>query len=164
MARTTISLPDDLKERMDAVKEPVNWSQVAARAFETRLGEIASRARGKDMDSVIQRLRASKVACEDSDTKEGREAGERWAQHDAEWSELERLDRALRDDSFWIEGIEEQDWARVVYLAMGNDECSSRSDIEEFWGEDVEVHSSRAWFQGFCDGAIAVFDEVRDKV
>jgi len=32
MARTTISLPDDLKEEMDEYKE-ANWSSLAASAF-----------------------------------------------------------------------------------------------------------------------------------
>lgn len=35
MARTTISIPDDLKKRMDQLEERVNWSRVAALAFES---------------------------------------------------------------------------------------------------------------------------------
>ena len=40
MARTTISLPDELKARMDSISERVNWSEVAADAFKARLTEI----------------------------------------------------------------------------------------------------------------------------
>ncbi|HVS19834.1 MAG TPA: hypothetical protein VMT18_14610, partial [Planctomycetota bacterium] len=32
-----ISIPDDLKARMDALGESVNWSRIAAQAFERRL-------------------------------------------------------------------------------------------------------------------------------
>jgi post-segregation antitoxin (ccd killing protein) len=41
--RTTISVPRDLKDRMDAVGVAVNWSAVACRAFERRVAEIEKR-------------------------------------------------------------------------------------------------------------------------
>jgi len=37
MARTTISLPDELQARMKATDKPVNWSRVAAQAFNYKL-------------------------------------------------------------------------------------------------------------------------------
>ena len=36
-ARMNISIPDDLKARMDALGESVNWSKIAARAFQDKL-------------------------------------------------------------------------------------------------------------------------------
>lgn len=39
-ARISISLPADLKRRMDAA-ENINWSQTAAKAFEALLDELA---------------------------------------------------------------------------------------------------------------------------
>ena len=42
-ARTTISVPSELKARMDAVDESVNWSAVACQAFELKLAEITKR-------------------------------------------------------------------------------------------------------------------------
>ncbi|MHC4179286.1 MAG: hypothetical protein ACYSWU_17370 [Planctomycetota bacterium] len=39
---TSISVPPDLKRRMDKVKEPVNWSAVACQAFEQKLAEISA--------------------------------------------------------------------------------------------------------------------------
>lgn len=39
--RMNISIPEDLKKRMDRFDEAVNWSQVAAHAFEARLEEGA---------------------------------------------------------------------------------------------------------------------------
>jgi hypothetical protein len=40
-ARTTITVPADLKARMEAVGEPVNWSAIACQAFEQGLAKIA---------------------------------------------------------------------------------------------------------------------------
>ena len=59
-ARTTISIPRALKSRMDEVTENVNWSAVAARSFEDKLAEIISRKEIREMEEVVERLRASK--------------------------------------------------------------------------------------------------------
>jgi hypothetical protein len=49
-----IWVPDDLKRRMDKVKKAgVNWSQVASRAFEVKLGEIAAQKEKKAMSDVV---------------------------------------------------------------------------------------------------------------
>src|SRR5262245_47766624 len=91
--RTTISIPLDLKARMDAAGEQVNWSAVAARAFEEKLAELASRKSAKErtMADVVQRLRASKLKGQDRRYKAGHDAGERWAKNLASAEELERL-------------------------------------------------------------------------
>jgi hypothetical protein len=52
--RTTITVPQDLKERMDAVQVDVNWSAVAARAFEEKLVEIASKKEKREMSDFIR--------------------------------------------------------------------------------------------------------------
>lgn len=61
--RTTISVPTALKSKMEAISEPVNWSAVAASAFEWKLNELAakrkqtaeSRAAGRGRDSLSRR-------------------------------------------------------------------------------------------------------------
>ena len=54
-----ISVPRDLKARMDKVSASVNWSQVAAQAFEAKLLELESKKEVSGMDDVIARLRAA---------------------------------------------------------------------------------------------------------
>lgn len=56
-SRTTISFPVKLKARMEACEEPMNWSQVAARAFEIRLAEIAFAKEGRAMKKTVFQLR-----------------------------------------------------------------------------------------------------------
>lgn len=53
MARTTISIPDDLKKRMDRVKGPINWSAIAAEAFAKKVNA------GKPVGSVIVKIRGT---------------------------------------------------------------------------------------------------------
>jgi hypothetical protein len=52
--RTTITIPQDLKERMDALEVEVNWSAVAARAFEEKLAEIGSNKERQVMSDFIR--------------------------------------------------------------------------------------------------------------
>ena len=61
MARTTISIPDDLKKRMDRIKGPVNWSAVAVAAFEQRLVEIAATIRQQHVTEAAQMLKRTKL-------------------------------------------------------------------------------------------------------
>src|SRR3954447_17485852 len=89
--RTSISVPPDLKARMDAVAEPVNWSAVACRAFESELAEIVKRKGVRDMKDVIQRLRASKRQSDDGLYHRRNDAGVERAKDKAEALHLERL-------------------------------------------------------------------------
>lgn len=166
MARTTISLPDELKARMDAASEPVNWSQIASLAFEKKLGEIATRKRNEDMDDVIQRLRASRIDCQDAEEKDGYETGKRWARRSAKWTELENLESALEDDRFWYCLPNHLGWAGIVLGAMkprGIEDMNS-SEVSSWWSELGSDDPSELWLHGFCDGAMEVFDAVKDKV
>jgi hypothetical protein len=52
--RTTITVPADLKLRMDAVKEEINWSALAASAFEAKLAEIAKKMEKKKMINYFE--------------------------------------------------------------------------------------------------------------
>lgn len=52
--RINITLTGDLKERMQAVTEDVNWSAIASRAFELKLAEIAARKQVKAECQQIQ--------------------------------------------------------------------------------------------------------------
>jgi hypothetical protein len=170
--RTTITVPLNLKKRMDAVKEDVNWSALACRAFEAKLGEIASRKAGKDMKDVVERLRASKRSGEAQSYKEGEVAGREWAKQEAEAGDLERLDRVRAERGL--------DWGKLfhdpgtfalpatqwVYFHMYPENRGDRSAVKEFWesalGDEREVDD--LFVKGFCDGALEVWAEVRDQL
>ncbi|HEX2037229.1 MAG TPA: hypothetical protein VHS99_23880 [Chloroflexota bacterium] len=61
MARTTISLPDALVERLDRVRERINVSRVCAAALERELDMLEARPGPADpeIEAVIQRFRAA---------------------------------------------------------------------------------------------------------
>src|SRR5262245_29361945 len=90
--RTTISIPADLKEQMDAVTDKVNWSGVAAAAFRAKLFEIQSRGRSSvSKQDVVNRLKALKEQEKAEEFEDGKAAGRAWAERTATPKELERL-------------------------------------------------------------------------
>ena len=76
MARITLYIPDDLKPRMDAVGDAINWSEVARPTILLALATHEHR-KGQNMDTAIERLRASKEkgAQEDQKSRERPTAG-----------------------------------------------------------------------------------------
>jgi hypothetical protein len=162
MARMTITMPDILKKQMDEVAEKVNWSNVAARAFEKKLGEIAARQIEMDTRSIIQRLRKTKMENEDADQadrNDGYQCGKKWAERRAEYGELEKLHRVRNDE------LGEPIGYSLYQIIFTEDEIS----YDEFLayvlgGYDHSKFESDSFVDGFQAGALAVFDLVADEI
>jgi len=173
--RTTISVPPALKEQMETVEASVNWSALACRAFEDKLAEIAARKEKKDMSDIVTRLRASKRQAEDTQYKAGAEAGREWVTDTAEADELSNLERwhnrlgqdvhAVFDDLAWGRAYSS---AELVAFAVWPDRDEDRSAAEEFWGQCLGDETAAAdnsqFVRGFVDGALALWDEVKDQL
>jgi hypothetical protein len=171
--RTTISVPAALKARMDAVDETVNWSAVACQAFESKLAEIITRKGARDMEEVIQRLRASKRESDDVRYQEALEVGRDWAENQAEAVELQRLTHFREENPGGGEEFESStarmsySLEHIVAFAIGGPEVDgSLACAQEFWesavGEDESLDS--AFLRGFVDGAVAIWYQVRDRL
>lgn len=168
--RTTISIPQDLKRRMDKAGPDVNWSAIAATAFEAKLAEIAAKKVKKNMDDVIQRLRASKTSSENELYQEGFEVGQQWAKEDAEAIELKRLQN-LRDHlaMAWegcFDPASQQTYnaSQWVVFAIRPETDKDRHAAEEFWGDVLVDEFPKAeedqFVRGFAEGALEVWAEV----
>jgi hypothetical protein len=171
MAKRTISLPDDLDRRMDRVKETVNWSAVAAQAFELKLGELAERRKEKTMDNVIERLRASKVKHVSGRVMEGYDLGADWAKGQAEFDELRRLSDMNADET--IIGTPMAPYSHADYLAfdvLGTGEDDRDHHVSrDFWNKaigdsDDARLESEDFLRGFMEGAQSVYRSVADKI
>ena len=169
--RTSISLPKDLKDRMDRIDQRVNWSRVAVLAFEGKLQELASAEEVSNMEAVVQRLRVSKMSDEDSMYRSGVERGRAWAERSASWSDLSRLDEHFdRWDSNDWEKLE----ASSSSISPGGGFLSQMdpdrfegewNNQRDFWEDYVpEGDPSAAFVHGFCTGALEIFDKVRNQV
>jgi hypothetical protein len=171
-ARTTITVPADLKARMEAIDQEVNWSALACQAFEERLAEIVKTKGNATMEEAIARLRASKRRLESRQYQDGRGAGDRWAKDSAEAEELTRLagwrQKFARDwNIIWADadGTATYASAETFVLTIRPDEDGDRQAAQEFWSHFIEHDLPDAEFvHGFADGALGVWDEVKDQL
>ena len=171
-ARTTISVPPDLKRRIKAVEEVVNWSALACQTFEAKLSEIASRKVKKTMDDVIQRLRASKQRDDDEDYRIGEAEGRLWAAHHASANAATpgTLPKRTPEWRFlFISYISSTTPAErlAVYSSRHRRWQCLRGCRGRVLGPDNilrRIPDTASFVQGFADGALAVWMEVKDHV
>lgn len=175
--RTTISISAELKARMDAVTEQVNWSAVAARAFEARLREIEARSkRSMSRNEVIRRMKAVKEVAGSEEREEGKAAGRIWAEGIATPKQLQRL-QALAEDPRGIEGTivlfynsTRRNPAWGLYQCLqGQHRDFDRAEVEEFWEsalgiEDKDRIEDEDFACGFVEGALEIWQDVKDEL
>jgi hypothetical protein len=158
--RRNVSIPADLERRMrecsDAHK--VNWSQVAARAFEEELRyfEIRTKGDGK-MSSTVERWKRDFEEDQKAGREQGFTDGREWAAETATFKEARRVaalrGRVLDDtpDAIWRAACPEDNLAH-----------------HEFWeqvtGPDYETDVDDAYAEGFLKGVGEVFDALSDQV
>ena len=174
MARLTISIPDKLKERMEKVKEKASWSKVAAAAFEKRITEIeAQLEKDKEisMETAIERLKASKKYNKHSIKGVGFLHGQNWAKRYAEYEELERLNN-LDEKQFHLtlpDGYTAADLVSMTVMDVDKDNYE-KSHGDELWtqvgvdGEAEYAHSSPEFVEGFVEGTLSVYNEVKQHL
>ncbi len=169
MARMSISLRDDLKARMDAAGDQ-NWSAVAQRAFTEEIQRLEWRRKQIEeisMEDVAERLRESKSAAMEKHHDDGFAEGVVWAKRAADYAELETV--AEWDAGDWEEADEEAlawDFAREL---IGEDNFGGRNDVNDFW-ERIDADRwrrdtpSNGYVAGFAEGAVSVWEEVKDNI
>jgi hypothetical protein len=159
-----VSIPTDLKRRMDKVADQVNWSAVAAQAFERKLGEISDKKETKSMQDVIQRLRGLKAAEGNKAFLEGKIVGERWARHTASPVEMQRLEmNPLFGDLF--DG--EPPARHSIFFAIRPDCNGDEHSSVAFW-EDQGIRKDQQqdedFLRGWVDGVLGLWDAVKAEV
>ena len=86
MARVSISISDELKERMEGLN--CNWSALAQLAFKDAVEIEEMKIADEDMEAGLIRLRADKRQHAGRETAEGRMHGTNWALETATYDEL----------------------------------------------------------------------------
>jgi hypothetical protein len=167
----TITIPVSVKEQMDQIKENVNWSGVAAEAFQRKVVEIRTR-RSKAMTKhkVIERLKSAGEA-DPMGFEAGHALGRQWAEEKA----LPRYLRNLAKDpeAGFAQQYDEEDGTpifRRLCVRLANvmtGECNA--DFEALWTEALgpngdSLADKEDFARGFGAGALEVWEEVKDAL
>jgi hypothetical protein len=175
--RTTITVPQDLKARMDAVKGE-NWSRVAAVAFRARLREVEMRnKRSLSKEEVVKRLQATQEEDAQQEYAAGEQAGKEWAGRQATAKQLKRAAQWVSsfDNSpvtWW--DIDSPGWNapfgptdRFVFAVLP-DRKDDRDAPAEFWKRALGAEADRVadgdFFHGFVDGAVELWEQVEGEL
>ena len=176
--RTSISIPRALKRAMDKAEEPVNWSRIAATAFEQRLLELAARKQSKSLDDVARRLRNTQQRSTKMSSvfREGYDLGRRWAENEARVDGLTRLEE-LKDElgadwpSYFKSKAKDRSSACQMLAMQLHPEWEEAGDwtLARDWWKDIgdgdETKAYQAdYLRGFAEGALDLWSKVKDLV
>lgn len=162
MARLSIYVPDELKGRMDAVGDAVNWSEVARPAFVSAVANHEHR-KGRSVSTAIERLRASKAQHLNFLEGGGKAAGRRWAENFATYAELKAVAGI---------GLENQDPDEAGALSVLVDVLDPQRESPDIFYETLGLEADRQlsgvslnrYASAFVEGAQEFFEEVEDQL
>jgi hypothetical protein len=145
MATITIDVPDALRQRMDDAAD-ADWSAIARRAFESHLERMAVRAKADaELDVAVDRLRASRTRHEERRKHAGYDHGYAWAKDRAEFHDLQTV-------------VDAPGYRSAANLVRKTPGFSQRDEFG-----DAALPSDEMW-EGFIDGATALYNDVIDKL
>jgi hypothetical protein len=157
--KLTLSIPKELRERMNPFNEAVNWSELVRELIERKV-TMLEQAKTKSKLSVeaIARLRASEEREADQDKAVGHEQGRLWAEEDAEVSDLRRLKAAneRRDIPPW----HDEDPGTALLAFLDPEREWDDHYRASFWADRAGTDSpSLTFVEFFVQGALEVFRE-----
>ena len=145
MATIRVQVPDALRQRMDATAG-TDWSAVARQAFESHLERMAVRARATgQISATADRLRDSRAKYDEEQRNEGYDHGYAWAKDRAAFHDLQAV-------------VDAPDYRSAADVVRKTDGFSRRDEFG-----DAALPSDEMW-EGFVDGATALYNDVIDKL
>jgi hypothetical protein len=154
LARVNLYIPDELKARMDAVGDAVNWSDAARPGIVAVLTMFEHRRNG-NMRTAIERLRASKAQSQKLDEAAGKDDGRKWAESEGEYDELLRISKIELGSDAAYENLR---------AAIDFDQELTVEEFNNAVFGDERPNLSEAYLDAFIEGAQEFFDEVKDKL
>ena len=176
MARTSISLPDDLAERLEPLKGQINISQVCQIALETKVRvheQIQAALSEEDvMKGLVQRMRIQRAEANDLSYLLGQEDGQHWAIREATYQELHRWgpDRTLyrepRDEWEFQDALIRYDGG--PYLVEDTFPSGTAQQLLEkrrlAMENNAQVFEPQAFQMGFLASVRAVWSQVKEEL
>ena len=175
MARTTITVPDEVKHRMSEVEKsgiPFNWSAIASMAFVTAIDAAVSRKSTDRVDGIAGRLKATRFARLEEEFEIGEHDGRLWAELRADIHELRRL-QIFMNSKEWPKffndqhGLGSQPRDRLEAVIVSGQFDVFRSAI--FWAEvrsldkansTVRIYQTEHYLKGWVKGVLSTWMEV----
>ena len=153
--KITISVSDELYDRLDKVKNCFNVSRLCQGAIEheaTRYELLEACREEENMDKVIERLRLEKEETKQEYHDMGYQEALKEDAKDMHYTELTVVANLI--PSQYALDIKNLPDAIVDWMADRFDE----------YREDDKAFDQETYLQGWCEGVAAFFEQVRDKL
>jgi hypothetical protein len=155
VAKMNISIPDDLRQRMQPHDDALNWSRLATEAFGRAVANAELLASIKS--DVKRRLQQTEIEDVGGLEKAAHRDGQRWATNSARMTELRRLENAdTRDVDF-------DTWNAVVRVILGDRYEEDRADWfgpdSPFGATEDDTYEEQC-AKAFVEGALEVLEEI----
>lgn len=145
--RMNISVPDELAERVRKLGVPI--SAVCQKALRAAVEDAARRAAfSGDLGQVVARLRATVVAAEDAERRDGEIDGREWAEL---WATARELSTLPRD---WRGGLDGTSDTLIAFMSEKYGDTSI----------DVDDSERQIYWQSFRYAALELWDTVREEL
>ena len=147
--RLNITVPDELSERLEPLRERMNISRICATAIEREVKALeAVPQEVQDLATLIARLRNEKVESEQQDRKQGFEQGVIYAQQ-SNYAELMIYADVAAEAKAWRHGDYDFDLPDGVL-----------DDMREAM-QDSLVIDALTYKQGWLEGMMAVWKKIK---
>jgi len=138
----------------------VNWSAIAHQAFREFVLNLAVRKETATMDEVVEPPRAGEQSDVETKREFGLEVGEEWEKEDANYGELLRIAKAVKEARREIDMQTLQD-------LIDPEHKMDAGDWVRFWedrGFSGDSEPSDVWVRAFADRAARLFHKVRSQL
>jgi hypothetical protein len=150
--RVSITIPDDLAERLEPYRDRMNISKVCSEAIERELSTLVELpVEVQKLTATIAELRMEKAELEQDDYNIGLDWGQRYAEEKARLMEF-TLYETIHDSIDHITFDKLPEDVRDNFIYSQNDAPG------EF------VYNPEKFAQGWLDGLMAVWKVIKDKV
>jgi hypothetical protein len=158
MARVSIYVSDELKARMAETGDALNWSDIARPAFETAIAAFNHR-KGQNMQTAIERLRASKQSEAQQQVSDGHREGRDWASNFASHSALKRL---ATIDTGLYDHAPGDIFGAIKQAVDPNGEHDDHDTVDSLFGDKAVIPNE--WLVAWVEGVQEFFAEVEDEI
>ncbi len=156
MARTSISIPDDLKTAITPYKDRINFSAICSAALwkaveAERLREEYSHG----LSEAVSRLRSQRLASDEASAKRGYHDGATWILRDGDYADIKWFTNELAPR------VEEGGRACDVVSEERSDLEAQQTQLMDALAEERDPHE---YWAGFLQAVLDIWAQIEDAV
>jgi len=162
--KITISVPNDLWDRMNKWRGSFNFSKTFQAAIEKRISErekfLEERTGGIDMNAIVERLRDEKIEVEGDWLEGGKKDGFDWAS-EAHYSAVQKaIDMEIDDLGF----PEDPDLREHFQNLFALDEMESCVEWNNAYRTNVPNEFGDLYIEGWQNGVKEFWNQIKSKI